>query len=201
VSIVPLAPRRALVVVVTDSGQVADRHVEFSLDADAAVLAEVEHAVSALLEGMMGDDVARVRDDVSEVSGTLGSVMARVLDEVADCLRETDEDRVVTGGVSALLAQPEFAELASVRPLLGLLEDGLSVLGILSDGLSDTDIAVRIGGENHTVALERVSFVASRYGDGDAGGIVGVIGPTRMNYPRVMASVRVVSDALSEVLG
>lgn len=201
VSVVPLAPRRALVVVVTDSGQVADRHVDFGPDADAALLGDVERAVNVLLDGMMGDDVARVRDDMGEVSERLARAMSRVLDEVADCLWETDEDRVLTGGVSALLAQPEFAEPSVVRPLLGLLEDGLSAMGVLSDGVSAESVTVRIGEENRTVALKRVSFVASRYGDGDTGGIVGVIGPTRMDYPRVMASVRAVSDALSEVLG
>lgn len=201
VSVVPLAPRRALVVVVTDSGQVADRQVDFGPEAGAALLAEVERAVNALLDGMMGDDVERLRDGVAADAGPLAAVMSRVLVEVVDCLGETDDDRVVTGGVSALLAQPEFAEPAAVRPLLDLLEDGLSVLGAISESLSQESMTVRIGTENRTGALKRVSFVASRYGDGDTGGVVGVIGPTRMDYPRVMASVRVVSDALSEVLG
>ena len=113
---------------------------------------------------------------------------------------EADEDRVLTGGVSALLAHPEFSDPAAVRPLVGLLEDGFSLLSVLTEVMRTTGVAVRIGRENSTAALEHTSFVAARYGEGDSGGIIGVIGPTRMDYRRAMSAVRTVSDALTGVL-
>jgi heat-inducible transcriptional repressor len=119
---------------------------------------------------------------------------------VLDCLAEADEDRVLTGGVAALLAHPEFNDPGVVRPLVGLLEDGLSMLKVLSDVMRSPEIEIRIGHENPVGALEHASFVAARYGEGDAGGIVGVIGPTRMDYRRAISAVRTVSDSLSDVL-
>jgi heat-inducible transcriptional repressor len=83
---------------------------------------------------------------------------------------------------------------------VGLLEDGLSMLQVLSDVMRTPDVAVRIGHENPVDALEHTSFIAARYGAGETGGIVGVIGPTRMNYGRAISAVRTVSDSLSEVL-
>ncbi|MDZ4654868.1 MAG: heat-inducible transcriptional repressor HrcA [Coriobacteriia bacterium] len=201
ISVVSLGPRRALVVVVTDFGQVANRAVDFDHDTDATVLSDVEAYLNGMLDGMMGDGVLQVRDGVAEECDVRVRATLRVLDEVIDCMVEADEDRVLTGSVSALLAQPEFADPGAVRPLLELLEDGLSMLRVLSDVMSSRDVLVRIGHENHNDALERVSFVAGRYGDGDSGGIVGVIGPTRMDYPRAVASVRVVADTLSDILG
>ncbi|MDP2300103.1 MAG: heat-inducible transcriptional repressor HrcA, partial [Actinomycetota bacterium] len=62
-------------------------------------------------------------------------------------------------------------------------------------------VEIRIGHENPVGALEHASFVAARYGQGDTGGIVGVIGPTRMDYRRAISTVRSVSDSLSDVLG
>ena len=59
---------------------------------------------------------------------------------------------------------------------------------------------MRIGHENSLGALSHASFVATRYGQGAAGGIVGVIGPTRMDYRRAMGAVRTVSEVLSDVL-
>ena len=59
---------------------------------------------------------------------------------------------------------------------------------------------MRIGHENPTAALEHASFVATRYGEGDSGGVIGVIGPTRMDYRRAMSAVRTVSDALTTAL-
>lgn len=201
ISIVSLTARRALVVVVTDSGQVANRTVELDAETDASVLTDVEAYLNGILDGLVGDDVLRLREDAGKQSDLRARVTLRVLDEVIDCMVEADEDRVLTGGVSALLAQPEFADPGAVRPLLGLLEDGLSMLRVLSDVMTSGDVMVRIGHENRFDALERVSFVAGRYGDGDSGGIVGVIGPTRMDYPRAVASVRAVADTLSDILG
>ena len=200
VTLVPLATRRALVVVVTDSGQVANRTIEFEGDVPAGALASVEAYLSRTLDGAMGGEAETVRSTVDGVPGHEAHIALRVLDVVLECLAEADEDRVLTGGVSALLAHPEFSDPAAVRPLVGLLEDGFSLLSVLTEVMRTTGVAVRIGRENSTAALEHTSFVAARYGEGDSGGIIGVIGPTRMDYRRAMSAVRTVSDALTGVL-
>lgn len=200
VTLVPLAPRRALVVVVTDSGQIANRTIEFEGEVSAEALASVEAYLSRALDGAMGGEAATVRRTVDGVPGHEAHIALRALDVVLECLAEADEDRVLTGGVSALLAHPEFSDPAAVRPLMGLLEDGFSLLSVLTEVMRTTGVEVRIGRENPTAALEHASFVAARYGDGDSGGIIGVIGPTRMDYRRAMSAVRTVSDALTGVL-
>lgn len=200
VTLVPLGARRALVVVVTDSGQVANRAIEFGHDIAAEALSRVESYLSKTLDGAVGDDAAEVLELVESIPGPEAVLALRVLEVVLDCLAEADEDRVLTGGVSALLAHPEFADPAAVRPLVGLLEDGMSVLRVLSDVMRTPDVEVRIGRENPASALEHASFVAARYGEGDSGGIIGVIGPTRMDYRRAMAAVRTISETLTGVL-
>lgn len=201
VSVVPLAERRALVVVVTDSGQVADRMLELNEHVPEGVLAEVERYLTAVLEDKIGEQVV----DVREGAGPGGDVFARttiqVLDAVADCLREADEDRVVTGGVAALLSQPEFADPAAARPVVEALEDGITMLKILTDVARSREVTVRIGHENPIEALGSASVVASPYGRRGAMGVVGVIGPTRMHYPRAIGAVRAVADTLTEILG
>lgn len=200
VTLVPLAARRALVVVVTDSGQVANRTIEFMEDVPAAALSSVEAYLSRTLDGAMGGEAESVRRTIDGVPGHEAHIALRVLDVVLECLAEADEDRVLTGGVSALLAHPEFNDPAAVRPLVGLLEDGYSLLSVLTEVMRTTGVEVRIGRENPAAALEHTSFVATRYGEGDSGGIIGVIGPTRMDYRRAMSAVRTVSDALTNVL-
>lgn len=200
VTLVPLASRRALVVVVTDSGQVANRTLEFDSDVTAAELTSVESYLSSMLDGAVGDEAERVRRAIEGVSGREAAVALHALDVVLECLIEADEDRVLTGGVSALLAHPEFADPSAVRPVVGLLEDGISMLRVLSDVMRTPAVEVRIGHENALQALGNTSFVAARYGEGDSGGIVGVIGPTRMDYRRAISAVRTVSDTLTGVL-
>ncbi len=200
VTLVPMAPRRALVVVVTDSGQVANRTLEFESDVTAHTLGNVEAYLSRTLDGAVGDQAESMRAGIEGVPGHEAGVALRALDVVLECLAEADDDRVMTGGVSALLAHPEFSQPETARPLMGLLEDGLSMLKVLSDVMRTQDVAVRIGHENPAAALEHASFVAARYGDGQSGGIIGVIGPTRMDYRRAMSAVRTVSDTLTSVL-
>jgi heat-inducible transcriptional repressor len=199
-SLVGLGPKRALVVVVTDSGQVADRAVEFAAPVAPEALARVEGAIGQSIEGRYGDEVADVRRALDGAGGSDVDLARTVLDAVIDCLAEADCDRVLTGGASALLSHPEFADPHAMRPMLGLLEDGLAMLRVFSECMRSPSVEVRIGHENSVGALGHASFVASRYGDGDRGGIVGVIGPTRMDYRRAVGAVRTVSDALTDAI-
>ncbi len=200
INLVWIADLRAVVVVVTDSGRVADRSVELPETVTSDQLAGVERLLNSALEGKFGEDVRSARGSVEAASDVPLRVAAVLIDEVLDCLVETDGDRVVTGGMPALLAQPEFADPRLVGPLLQLLEDGLATLQILTQVMSPGEIAVRIGAEN-PAGLDRLSVVTAHYDAGGTGGVVGVIGPTRMDYPRAVSAVRAAADGLTEALG
>jgi heat-inducible transcriptional repressor len=75
------------------------------------------------------------------------------------------------------------------------------MIKVLSDVMHSGGVAVRIGHENPVSALGGMSFVASPYGSLEHTGVVGVIGPTRMDYPRAIATVQTVADTLTDVLG
>jgi heat-inducible transcriptional repressor len=201
ISVVPLADRRALVVVVTDSGQVANRMLELAEPVAEVVLSEVERYLTAVLEDKIGEQVIDVREGACAGSDTFARTTIEVLDAVADCLREADDDRIVTGGVAALLSQPEFADPHVARPVVEVLEDGITMLRLLTEAMREPDVTVRIGHENPIEALGSVSVVLSPYGRRGALGIVGVIGPTRMDYPRAMCTVRTVAHTLTDILG
>ena len=125
-----------------------------------------------------------------------------MLGEVLDCLSEADEEQLYRGGTAMLLDQPEFADSRVVRPLLALLEDGFAMLRVLDDAMESSDVVVRIGHENSTAGLAaRQPRRAQLLGAGRAEGIVGLIGPTRMDYERAISAVRCVADGLSEALG
>jgi heat-inducible transcriptional repressor len=199
VNLVWLGERRAVVVVVTDSGQVADRNLELAEPASEEQLRAVESLLNETLDGKVGDEVRETRATIEAMVTAPALVAAQVIDEILDCLVEADEDRVVTGGVSALLAQPEFADPRLVTPLLHLLEDGLLTLQVLTGLMQSGDVVVRIGAENPT-GLDRLSVVAANYDAGGTDGVVGLIGPTRMDYGRAVSAVRTVADGLSEAL-
>lgn len=199
IDLLSLTSRRAVFVLITESGQVVNRTIELAEDADPERLAQIERAMNAALDGKHAADIRPLRGAIEAVPAADGLVGA-VIDEILDALDEADRDRFFHVGVPALLAQPEFHDADRARPLIEFLEDGIAVLEALSDALGTHEITVRIGHENRRAELGNLSIVATNYGAGSTDGVIGVIGPTRMNYERAMAAVRAVSDDLTDVL-
>lgn len=200
VNLVWIGEARAVVVVVTDTGRVADRTVELVERITSDQLSAAEHVIDVALSGTLADEVRQGRASLETSPPVPSRVMVQLLDEVLERLAEADSDRVVSGGVPTLLAQPEFADPRLVGPLLQLLEDGLATLQVLTGTMAAGDVVVRIGSEN-PVGLDRLSVVSAAYDAGGTEGVVGVIGPTRMDYPRAVSAVRAVADGLTEALG
>jgi len=200
IDLLSMSPSRALVVLITEGGQVVNRHVELTEPTTPNRLAEVEHALNASLDGKRAAEVRPLREALdTRVPGD--GLVAAVLNEIIECLEEADRDRVHHMGVPELAALPEFAQTARLRPLLGLLEDGLAMLDTLSEVISTSGLTVRIGSENTRRELGDMSLVVTGYGTSTADGIVGVIGPTRMDYQRTITAVRSVAEDLSDALG
>lgn len=199
IDLVALGSRRALLVLITEAGRVANRQVEFADDFSEDDLRDAERYLNATFGGKLAEELPVAVREAPPAAWS--PVVQAVLGEVLDCLCEADEEQLYHGGTAVLLDQPEFADSRVVRPLLSLLEDGYAMLRILDDAMESSDVVVRIGRENTTEGLQQVSLVARNYGAGRAEGIVGIIGPTRMDYERAISAVRIVADGLSEALG
>jgi heat-inducible transcriptional repressor len=107
------------------------------------------------------------------------------------------DGRVYLGGAGNMLAQPEFRDFARLRPLLSWLEQPESLLDVLRDD-NGPALKVRIGVENETSMLRDCSVVTATYSlAGVPIGVIGVIGPTRMEYARVMQLLTRLSEGLS----
>lgn len=200
IDLVSMSPTRALVVLITGSGQVVNRHIELAEETPQERLSQVEGAINAALAGKRASEVRSLREALDPARPGDG-VVACVMDELLECLEEADRDRLYHVGVPELLALPEFAESARLRPLLGLLEDGLAMLDTLSETMQATGLTVSIGSENRRSELGGMSLVATTYATPSADGVIGVIGPTRMNYTRSIAAVRAAAEGLEDVLG
>ncbi len=104
-------------------------------------------------------------------------------------------------GIDQILQQPEFEERERVREVVSLLNDRARLAQVLPTSLEEGDVAVTIGSEHPSAPLRPFAFVVGRYGRPDiAIGFVGVVGPTRMDYPRSIAAVRVVGRLMSDLV-
>jgi heat-inducible transcriptional repressor len=205
IDLLSMSELRALFVLITESGQVLNRHIELAERTSPEQLSAAERALNAALDGKRADEIRPLREalepeDALGGAGGPDALFAQVIDEILDALEEADRDRLYHVGVPALLAQPEFHDADRARPLIECIEDGLTLLEALSDALSSPGVIVRIGHENRRVELGSVSIVATSYESGSSDGVVGIIGPTRMDYQRAIDAVRTVADGLSDAL-
>ncbi|MBQ3301994.1 MAG: heat-inducible transcription repressor HrcA [Eggerthellaceae bacterium] len=150
-------------------------------------------------EELSREDIESLRTCALELDTLLAQTSA-ALARLTDCLsivmpHDVSHSRSI--GMSALMRQPEFASSLALLPIMQVLEDDTILLHILdSTAPAEKGPAVRIGSENESDQLSGVSVVAARYGAGDDEGIVAVIGPTRMNYTRVLQAVRIATRTL-----
>ena len=194
VQLVGLGPRLVLLVVVLADGAVEKRTIELADDVPDEALA-----------------VAAVRLQASAQSGPLGAtpppgpsgdpVVDRVAEAAARALADLaadEHDRVFVGGPSKLAAA--FDAVETVRSVLSILEQQLVVVSLLRDVL-EQGLSVAIGAEHGYEPLASCAVVVAPVSvDGHDAGAVGLLGPTRMNYPQALAAARVVGERLGERL-
>lgn len=199
-SLISLTSTRALVVLVTEDGQVFNRHIEFIDDVSSDDLARVQHFLGDIFNGK---SLQEIEEGLTKgMKEAFHDPLVRVtLDEVLSCLQESDLTRAHRLGMSSLLSKPEFSQSQTLLPILQVLEDDTVLLQIMDEALHyDAGLpSVRIGSENDAPALSGVSVIASRYGRGDAAGVVAVVGPTRMDYSKVIKAVRMTTSALEDL--
>lgn len=195
VQLVGLAPRLALLVVVLADGAVDKRTLDLPDDVGDDVLAAAGATVQALAASR---PLGATEEQVVTGDRVLDDVVGLALRAMKD-LASTEGDRVIVGGSSRLAAA--FDAVETVRSVLASLEQQLVIVSLLRDVL-ERGLSVAIGMEHGYEPLASCAVVVAPLSvDGHEAGAVGLLGPTRMNYPQALAAARVVSDRLGERLG
>lgn len=147
------------------------------------------------------EDLATLKATACELDELLEKTSA-ALSRFTDCLSivaGSEQPHPRRLGIMSLMKQPEFAYTEALLPIMQVLEDDTVLLHVLDTTVSaGGEPQVRIGSENETEQLSGVSVVACRYGCDADGGIVAVIGPTRMDYNKALTAVRLASKALGD---
>ena len=197
VDIVPLHDTRGLLVVVNSLGKVSQRTIDFStLTEDELSL--LRNRLNDTLTGLGPRKAAEVLADFpSLVAQNLRPVAVGIVAGILDILASDQPTRIVVAGINNLSQFSDEFE-TSIRPVLDTLEEQVVLLKLL--GEASTDVTVHIGQENQHANLSSASVVASGYGVDETWAGLGVVGPTRMDYPSTMASVRAVARYVSRIL-
>ncbi len=199
VELVPVAPGRLLLVLITDTGRVEQRGVELPEGIDEDSIAHLRAVLNACLDGRPLADAAGVVADLpARLDPSARPNAAAVLSVLLESLVDRHEEKIVFGG-AANLAASDFSK--GLQDVLEALEEQVVLMRLLGESGDPALLTVRIGAENAVEGLHDASIVSTGYGAGDQVlAKLAVLGPTRMDYPGTMGAVRAVARYVGQIL-
>ena len=202
VELVRLSGDRVMLILVTDSGRVENHVVMVPESVDDVQLEQAKDMLNRIAVGVQLDSAADTIDaSVERFPLELRDAVTTVVKALREELSQRETERVFLEGASNIVDEGKFADLETVRGVIGALEHRRLVLELLADALAKDRLSVRIGSENRARQMQFCSVITAPYGrTGSALGSLGVVGPTRMDYNRSIAAVHEVAGALGRML-
>lgn len=201
VEVVDLTPLRLLLVLITDTGRVDQRNVELDAPIGEAEVHELRQLLNrALARVPVGQAANRVADLLEHSPADLRHHMIRVATVLIETLVDQPNDRLLMAGASNLTrAGRDFPQ--GLPQIIDALEEQVVMFKLLANVPELGNVDVLIGQENEDEELQQASIVTAGYGNESAtlGGL-GVVGPTFMDYPGTISSVRAVARYVSQIL-
>jgi heat-inducible transcriptional repressor len=199
-----LSERRVLVIMVAPDGDVQNRVIFTAQDYTQAQLVEASNYLTAHYAGLTLDEVReRLKREVDALRGEITALMQAAVAAGQEAVADSQEQVVIAGERNLLAVQDFSSDLGSLRKLFDLFEHKTQLMRLLDVSSRAEGVRIYIGGESQVVPFEELSVVSAPYVvDGQIVGTLGVIGPTRMAYERMIQIVditsRLVSNALSQ---
>ncbi|MDG5786531.1 heat-inducible transcriptional repressor HrcA [Evansella sp. AB-P1] len=200
IQIIPISHESAVAIIVTDMGHVENQTVPLP---EGININELEKVVNILNEKLKGVPLIHLRH---KLSTEIGKVLEKYIDHydsMITLLNQTflsqQSEKVFFGGKTNILAQPEFHDVERVKRLFNILEEDALVSKLFRSDYKG--ITIKIGQENRFEPFDDCSVITATYSvDGKHMGTVGILGPTRMEYPRVIGILDYLSKDLSKLL-
>jgi heat-inducible transcriptional repressor len=203
IQLIRLAPNTVLVLIVTDTGYVENKVIEFEDDISDNDLDRISTLLNRRLRGMNLKDLhapllGEIRSELSFHEEFFNEALKLLLKITAQS--SANQERVYMDGATKILEQPEFADLKKFKPLMDVLGEEDRIYKLLAN-YAASGARVKIGQENEDLGIKDCSIVTAGYEiAGRTVGVIGVLGPTRMEYAKVMPVVEYTAAILSELL-
>jgi len=195
--LVALHERTALVVLVTDAVKVRQQVITFAELATQPELTRLANRLNENWAGLSSDGIVAQIADPASLEGTVAAVMAEILAE-EDAAAYADSH---VEGLRNMLQQPEFSRSEKFLDLMEAVDERNLAKAIPPETVAEEGVTVIIGEENPNDQMRQCSIVISSYGTPEGHkGAIAVLGPTRMHYPRAIATVRYMGNVMTEVL-
>ncbi len=197
-----LSEKRILLVIVAPNGDVQNRLLLTESDYTPSQLVQAANYINQHYAGQSFETMQRrLREEVRQLRDDLNRLLQAAVEAGSDVMADQDEEMVIAGESNLLGVSDLSSNLASLRKLFDLFEQKTTLMQLLDMSGKASGVQIFIGGESHLMPIEDTSIVTAPYGvDGKIVGTLGVIGPTRMAYDRVIPIVDITSRLLSNAL-
>lgn len=203
IEFVRLSERRFLVIIVSPDGDVQNRVIFTDVDYTASQLVETSNFLNRHYAGLAMEEVrARIKTEVERLRGEVASLMQAAVNVGSEIMSGNDQEDVVIAGERNLLSVSDFSsDMDNLRKAFDLFEQKTQILRLLDFSAQAEGVRIFIGGESQVVPFEELSVVSAPYElDGKVVGTLGVIGPTRMHYDKMIQIVDITAKLVSNAL-
>lgn len=200
IDLVRLGSNRVMIVVITSNGSLSKQVLDAAGEWGPEVFVKLERVLNFALNGVSVGLIDKIDFEVSDLSVSERALLEIIKERIIRGLAGAASEQVYYDGAAHLLTEPEFGNLIRVREVFELLEQNYLLLEWLETAAGNCEVIVSIGSENE-LNLGGLSLVASGYEiNGKSVGALGVIGPTRMDYPRAISTVKCIARNLGAAL-
>jgi len=196
----PIDTGKALVVVVTNAGVIRNSIVKISESLLPDTLTRISNFLNDKLSNMTIEQVDKsIFSEIEQELVIPGKAVKPILDAVTNCIRQIDCPEVYLDGAINIFNHPEFRDISKAKEFLSVLDEKCVLYSIMDSVSNDRLINVLIGAENKVEEIKDCSLVTTTYSLGGVTiGSIGIIGPTRMEYSKVISSMRFIRDKLNQ---
>ncbi len=197
-----LSEKRILLVIVAPDGDVQNRLMLTDIDYTPAQLVQAANYINQHYAGLSFDDVRiQLKEELKQLQNDMTSLMQAAVEAGSDAMTSSGEDIVISGERNLLSIEDLSSNMSSLRELFHIFEQKTTLTALLDVSSKATGVQIFIGGESQLMPLEAMSVVTAPYeANGKIVGTLGVIGPTRMAYERVIPIVDITARLLSNAL-
>jgi len=202
IEFISLSDKRILLIIVTMEGEVENRVILTEQAVSASVLTEAANYFNQHFSGHRFDQVrAKLRDELGRVRDDINRLMTAAVDAGSQAADASQENVVVSGSRNLLNVNELSSNMGNLRRLFDAFEQKTGLLQLLDQSRNAAGVQIFIGGESELLPLDECSLVSAPYSvDGQVVGTLGVVGPTRMAYERVVPIVDITAKLLSSAL-
>jgi heat-inducible transcriptional repressor len=199
--LVPLSSHTILLVLITNSGSVEKTVLEFKEEIKERLLSKAERILNQKLKNLNLEEIEKKRQlTLKDSPPELKELLSKILDQIILCLTRDRNGQIFLRGTANILQQPDYESAEKIQPLLEALEQRYMLINFLKEtfDFNTQHLIVKIGSENEQAEMKGYSFVVTNYCVGVSSlGVVGIVGPRRMNYAKTIRTVQCIARNLS----